>query len=185
MPWLSSRELEELPIAAPDLDLGSTSRVSVDDFGIYEAEVVQDQTEWTKDVPWETVMSQAGHLRDLFSVVLHPNESFRLRGKPFREYFDSKQEVCKDRSRFEKWAGGALMMLYAQRIFETQDGRVGFRPSQAIGSILFGCDMPVVLRPREGEYEAIGGCFVDGLMNGEVAEEVRNGNRFPETITLC
>ena len=81
------------------------------------------------------------------------------------------------------------MMLYVQRIFDTQDGLVGCVTSSALPgdriAIIFGCDMPVVLRPKAGEYEVISSCFLDGLMNGEVAEEVRNGDLVPETITLC
>ena len=74
-------------------------------------------------------------------------------------------------------------------IFETVNGLIRWVPSIALPgdkiAILFGCDMPLVLRTRSGKYEVIGGCFVDGLMNGEIAEEVESGSLVPEMITLC
>ena len=186
VPWLSPRELRDIPKTGPDLAVGPDIRLSVDRFGVAEP---TDPKEWAKDVPWERIMSQEPALRTIFANVLHPNQSFQLRGKPLREYFDSNQMVCKDWQGIKHWLDKSRLMVNPQRIFETQDGLVGCvascaRPGDRI-AILFGCDMPVVLRPRAGEYEVVGGCFVDGFMNGEVAEEVRDGNLVPETIILC
>ncbi|KAK8054559.1 hypothetical protein PG994_009626 [Apiospora phragmitis] len=115
--------------------------------------------------------------------------SRELQKVPITAYDHRGGPNFRDSSRFHKSTVSSCRMLQTRRIFETQDGLVGCVTSSALPgdriAILFGCDMPVVLRPTNGEYEVIGGCFVDGLMNGEVAEEVKNGDLVPETITLC
>jgi hypothetical protein len=52
-------------------------------------------------------------------------------------------------------------------------------PSSRIGDIvcvLFGCDMPVVLREiEEGHYTLVGECYADGIMYGEAMEGLVDG----------
>jgi hypothetical protein len=37
---------------------------------------------------------------------------------------------------------------------------------------IFGCDVPLVLRPVGSHYELIGDCYVEGIMEGEAMEAV-------------
>jgi hypothetical protein len=51
-------------------------------------------------------------------------------------------------------------------------GRLAFVPLAAevgdIVSVLYGSEMPHLLRPRnDGRFEVIGECYVDGIMHGE------------------
>lgn len=42
--------------------------------------------------------------------------------------------------------------------------------------ILWGCSVPVILRPHDGNYEFIGECYVNGItavMDGHAADEAR------------
>jgi hypothetical protein len=42
--------------------------------------------------------------------------------------------------------------------------------------VLFGCDMPVVLREKEPDhYNFVGECFADDIMYGEAVEDLANG----------
>ena len=42
--------------------------------------------------------------------------------------------------------------------------------------VLFGCDMPVVLRKiDENSYTFIGGCYVHGIMEGEAMRDMAAG----------
>ena len=43
--------------------------------------------------------------------------------------------------------------------------------------VIFGCDMPVVLRRNKGgPYTFVGGCYADGIMYGEAMEGLADGN---------
>jgi hypothetical protein len=52
-------------------------------------------------------------------------------------------------------------------------------PSTCIGDVvcvLFGCDMPVVLRREPGNhYIFVGGCYADGIMYGEAIKDLADG----------
>ncbi len=42
--------------------------------------------------------------------------------------------------------------------------------------ILYGCSVPLILRPRnEGGFMLIGGAYVYGIMQGEAIEWLKNG----------
>jgi len=63
-------------------------------------------------------------------------------------------------------------VVWNRRFFEGDDGRLGLAPPSAMTgdviAILFGCNVPVVLREvNKGKYEVIGECYVHGLMDGE------------------
>lgn len=49
-------------------------------------------------------------------------------------------------------------------------------------SILFGCDVPVVLWENGGSYTFIGECYIQGLMNGEVIKELEAGSRVSQDL---
>lgn len=69
--------------------------------------------------------------------------------------------------------------------FVTQDGHLGLGPVEMLRSdrivVLFGCDMPVVLRwtTKEGSgyWRLIGQCYVVGAMHGELADRRRQRQR--------
>lgn len=62
----------------------------------------------------------------------------------------------------------------ARRLSTTIKGYIAMAPAAAepgdIICVLYGCSVPVVLRPRveASTYEFIGECYVDGFMNGEI-----------------
>jgi hypothetical protein len=61
----------------------------------------------------------------------------------------------------------------AMRLMTTHNGRVGMAPGKAIKGdlvcILYGCNVPVLLRKTEceDEFTIVGECFLDGSMSGE------------------
>jgi hypothetical protein len=65
--------------------------------------------------------------------------------------------------------------------FTTESGYLGWGPpgmlSGDIVCVLYGCEMPVVLRMVDDHYLHIGPCYVLGLMNGELAEAAREGTK--------
>jgi len=50
--------------------------------------------------------------------------------------------------------------------------------------ILFGCKMPVILRPKGRHFIFIGECYIHGLMFGEAIDGLRDGKFFVEEFDL-
>ena len=83
-----------------------------------------------------------------------------------------------------------ILKMY-RRLMVTSWGHVGMAPSRAVKgdvlAVLFGCSVPVLLRPRNQErtsYAFIGECYVHGYMNGEAIQELNSGMRQEETFML-
>jgi hypothetical protein len=76
----------------------------------------------------------------------------------------------------------------ARKIMVTNDGILGMAPCRArkgdVVVILFGCSIPVVLRPTVEAYQVIGEAYVHGYMNGEIKEEISNGIREAKVFRL-
>jgi hypothetical protein len=67
----------------------------------------------------------------------------------------------------------------AQCLVSTKKGYLGIaeqsvRPGDFIG-VFLGCKVPVILRGISGQYQVVRGCFVIGLMQGEVIDELGGG----------
>ena len=78
-----------------------------------------------------------------------------------------------------------------RRLMVTNEGHIGMAPSRAfkgdVVAILFGCSVPVVLRPRDQNttsYAFVGECYVHEYMNGEAIEEFSTGMSQRETFAL-
>jgi hypothetical protein len=69
----------------------------------------------------------------------------------------------------------------ARRLFVTKEGLVGVAPCRAregdIVAVLFACNVPLVLRKREGSdaHYVLGEAYVHDYMNGEVGDLVKRG----------
>jgi hypothetical protein len=65
-------------------------------------------------------------------------------------------------------------VTWNRRFGTTEKGTMGIFPSNTqVGDlicILFGCSVPVVLRPWEQEFRLVGECFVYGIMDGEALD---------------
>jgi hypothetical protein len=68
---------------------------------------------------------------------------------------------------------------YGRRLIWTDTGKLGLVPRNTEASdmicVLFGCSVPVILRPKDGRYIVIGECYIDGMMNGEAVLEYEMG----------
>jgi hypothetical protein len=63
-----------------------------------------------------------------------------------------------------------------RRLFRTDTGHLGLGPRMLrhgdIMAILYGCSVPVALRPRtQSEYTLVGDVYSDGIMSGEAVQE--------------
>ena len=69
----------------------------------------------------------------------------------------------------------AVNAVRFMNIFTTADGKLGLGPialrdGDSI-AILWGCNLPIILREHRGGYKLIGACYLDRVMFGEVFEE--------------
>lgn len=72
--------------------------------------------------------------------------------------------------------------------FRTENGHMGLFSGKVIPGdmvcIIFGCDMPVILRMIDGKYVHLGVSYVVGLMRGEAVEEMENGKLVVEKFVI-
>jgi hypothetical protein len=187
VPWFNADQLSHVAVKPDDLVLDQNTRAEVDDFGVWDFKLIEDSSAG-KRVRWEEGL-QDHILRELFSRVLHVNETFELHGVPLRDYFTCQDEYCKDWKEFKHAAEITTSILFLRRLFRTQNGLIGTVTKHAVPgdriAIIYNCDMPVVLRPRGNKYEVVGGCFVDGLMNGEAVKDIQSGKLATESLCLC
>ena len=77
-------------------------------------------------------------------------------------------------------------MTHAGRRFcTTKQGRFGWASRRAmegdIVALLYGCVVPILLRPRrDGKYECLEACYMNGIMDGEFVEEKMRANGISE-----
>ncbi|KAF2679838.1 HET-domain-containing protein [Lentithecium fluviatile CBS 122367] len=101
-----------------------------------------------------------------------------------RNVFRDKKE--RENATHHQWR--AYEQSIGLRIAETRDGYLGLFPPHIaeddVLCLLKGCSVPVVLRKIGSQYQHVGTCYVSGLVDGEVAELVRNGRARIETIEI-
>lgn len=129
-----------------------------------------------------------------FRSWLKLNEGLLLKGLALKEIFqglmaagpdpDNKMDGTtsdintSEDSLLSRFRDTTAAYAMARRLFTTRKGNVGMGPSQAkkddLVVVLFGCSVPVVLRPvsdLDNTYEFVGECYLDGYMNGEGIRE--------------
>jgi hypothetical protein len=98
----------------------------------------------------------------------------------------------------ERYETGAVIRFMSQfevssvnrRFFVTKKGYMGIGPAYMeegdIVCVLFGGPTPYVLRPlsSDSEYQFLGECYVDDLMNGEALALLEKGRREKQWFKL-
>lgn len=68
-------------------------------------------------------------------------------------------------------------MAGGRRFCMSESGRMGWIPEAGkkgdVISVLYGCSLPVLLRPKGNAYEVIGTCYIHGIMDGEAVAAAR------------
>ncbi|KAL8763478.1 MAG: hypothetical protein Q9194_007331 [Teloschistes cf. exilis] len=77
---------------------------------------------------------------------------------------------------------------YRRLFMASKNDLLGLGPSamqQAdLCCILFGSDVPFVIRRSSSQYKLVGECYIHGVMRGEIVEEMLKGQRVFEDIVL-
>lgn len=116
----------------------------------------------------ESFLLKGSTLQALFKALVAPTD-------PNNKTYDSTSAINTNEDSFlSRFRDTTATYAMARRLFTTRKGNVGMSPSQAkkndLVCVLFGCSVPVVLRPVTGiddTYEFVGECYLDGYMNGE------------------
>lgn len=78
-----------------------------------------------------------------------------------------------------EFCGYATSATRRKRFFRTAKGYMGLGPPSMVQGdkvcIIFGCKVPLLLREVDGAYLLVGECYVFGMMQGEMIEELDNG----------
>lgn len=87
--------------------------------------------------------------------------------------------------------------IQQRRFMLTKGGYFGWGPDNAfcrdqsielrIGdkiAIVFGCSTPLVIRPKENQFEVVGEAYVQGFMDGEALDLLRSGACERQTFTF-
>ena len=156
------------------------------------------------------VADKARHLASFASCLIHEPQGRRLL---CTDIFDDPQRVINrdDGARYampgepivtvddlgEMAIGGMTqafkdasitMMSQYRRRFRTESRRCGVGPSGTLEGdllcVLYGVDMPLVIRPQGDGYVLIGECYVYDLMHGEALELVAAGTATETWIKL-
>jgi hypothetical protein len=77
---------------------------------------------------------------------------------------------------------------YGRTMFWTKNGYLGSTWAEVIQGdficLLFGCDLPVILRQINDHYIHIGTCFIVGLMDGEAFNDIENRDLLGEDFSI-
>jgi hypothetical protein len=88
----------------------------------------------------------------------------------------------------EVWDARIAQLSKGRRGFISKRGLCGLVPEDAGNGdclcILFGCDVPVVLRKTGDSYAFVGECYIQGLMNGEAMKELEAGTRTSQDFEI-
>ena len=141
----------------------------------------------TNPKSWQSIHRH--EMSHLAKQHLLPNADFHVFGAPLKSFFSSRDANFTELPGILNASSHASRLLLDRRLCNTRDGRAGLVPLHAEPgdkiAILFGCDMPLALRPDGLCYRLVGPCYVDGLMEGEAVPKISSGELKSEIISLC
>ena len=113
-------------------------------------------------------------------------KSFRVAGRVNQEAMMEVGEI-----QDAIWVKQNLKDLENASIFLTRDARIGIAPLGdlvEVGDvccIIFGATVPFLFTPpREGRYKLVGECYIQGVMNGEIMEQLGQSDLSKHFIVL-
>jgi hypothetical protein len=127
----------------------------------------------------------------------HANRQFQLMGKPLEEYFSetipdgaSEYDYTEVYSCFDRTCKG-------RRFMTTAKGYLGWAPDNIYGTneeqvrkgdklaIIFGCSMPIVIRPQGKFFQVLGEAYIQGIMDGEALELLKSKECEARDFVFC
>ena len=124
-----------------------------------------------------------------FSHLINGSQDLKIAGTRFREFFPPSQTPADNLSATRDPMERMFRYLRTRRLIVTEKGFLGLAPIDAeqhdLIYLIPGCNVPMVLRPSSDNcLRIVGGRYLHGFMEGEVAEFIRSGSLRTETIVI-
>jgi hypothetical protein len=124
-----------------------------------------------------------------FAAFRLVNETFRVFGRAFREYFPQVIEPAQDVEQTELVMNLAAQSIWRRRLVTTVKGYLGLGVNAVEQGdeifILLGCMVPVVLRDCGDCYKVVGELYVHGGLERDAMKWLETGECRLEEVTLC
>jgi hypothetical protein len=141
-----------------------------------------------RSVAWTLTAGKSWYGLQVTEAVAHLDDfaSYMRQEIPTLSYlFTMYPDVDGGAKRFKQAADSACN---GRRLFSTHLAQFGLGPSAMRAGdricVLFGSDVPFVLRPEDGWYSLVGECYMYGLMEGQAIEGWRTGRLRDSTFSI-
>jgi hypothetical protein len=125
------------------------------------------------------------------------NQNFQLMGKPLGQYFQDTIPDDADEYTYTEVYSCFDRTCKGKRLMTTAKGYLGWAPDNMFGddidqvmrgdliAILYGCSTPVAIRPFGDQFQVLGEAYIQGLMEGEALEFLKNGECKERDFVFC
>lgn len=123
------------------------------------------------------------------------NANFALGGRPLKDWLDNNHALRDDSRNYHAALARVEYTLWSRRVITTEKGYIGkaSRPVERgdVVVVLWGCSVPLLLRncfvngQGKNVYRIVGECYIQGIMDGEVVQQVEMGTCTEENIDIC
>ena len=147
---------------------------------------VEFDSELFQKLGWPKV-TQSRLLCDI-RTLQRANAGYQIWGLEFRGLFSEIKPYNPDEFH-ELWNDLSKCPVIGRTLFTTSRGFLGStRCDLKQGDLIYaiaGCKFPVLLRPKDDDFQMVGECYVEGLMLGESLEWLESGECKMEDISIC
>lgn len=131
------------------------------------------------NIPWKQIYMRHGFCYD-FMTKISSFATFLVGNKPFASYFTSQDEFCPSQDALRELEWSLLARGIPSRpLFTTVGGRLGLCSDTTQAGdhviVLADCCTPLIVREFGEHYKIVSPCYIDGFMNGELADGIAKG----------
>ena len=125
------------------------------------------------------------------------NDALEVGDLPLRAYFDDDIPAEADEADYDHVYGAFDRSCKERRLMLTKRGFVGWAPDNMYGKlqdqtrvgdvicIIFGCSVPLVVRPLRDRWQVVGEAYVQGVMDGEALALLASGECTESAFVFC
>ena len=145
---------------------------------------------------WDWMAGQGGYYK--WGSWREANNHLMLGDRPLGSFFTNAIPRDAEEITYMEVFCSSQRAVQQRRFMLTKGGYFGWGPDNAFSrdpsmelrvgdkiAIVFGCSTPLVIRPKESQFEVIGEAYVQGFMDGEALGLLRSGACERQTFTFC